>query len=169
LRSLNGSSGPLHDATITRTVTDDDVTTLLGGALRVDNGVDAFADPEVLTAIGGTPYIDAISATGLGPNDIITFRLTADLPGKATTVGTGTSADGSNDVLTWTVPMDGTTVDLASVFVQPQGRPSSTWGTIATIAFGALVLWCIAAGGFILFVANARRAKALRRRSSGYR
>ena len=65
--------------------------------------------------------------------------------------------------------MDGTTVDLASVFLHPQGRPSSTWGPIAMLAFGALVLWCIAAGGFILFVANARRAKAIRRRSNGYR
>ena len=113
--------------------------------------------------------MDAISATGLGPNDIITFRLTTDLPGTASTPGRGTSADGSNDALSWSVPMDGTTVDLSSIFVQAQGRPSSTWGTLATVAFGLLVLWCIAAGGFILFVANARRAKAIRRRGSSYR
>lgn len=169
LRSLNGGSGPLHDVSITRTVTDEEVTTVLSGVLRVDNGVDAFADTDVLNAIGGTPYIDAISATGLGPNDIISFRLTTDLPGKATSPGTGTSEDGANDSLTWSVPMDGTTVDLGSIFVQPQGRPSSVWGTIATVSFGLLVLWCLAAGGFILFVANARRAKAMRRRGAGYR
>jgi hypothetical protein len=168
LRSLNGTGGPLHDVTVTRTITKSEITTVLSGALRVDGGVDAFADPEVLAAIGGTPYADAIAATGLGPNDVITFRLTTDLPGKATTPGAGTLVDGTDDALSWSVPMDGTTVDLSSIFVQKQGRPSSTWGTIATLAFGALVVWCLLAGAFILFVANARRAKAMRRRT-GYR
>lgn len=163
LRSLNGSGGPLHDISITRTITDDEVTTVLGGALRVDGGVGAFADPDVLSAVGGVPYADAISATGLGPNDVITFRFTADLPGDATSVGGGTPVEGSNDMIAWTVPMDGTTVDLSSVFVIPQGRPSSAWGTLATIAFGALALWCLLAVGFILFVANARRQRAAMR------
>ena len=48
-------------------------------------------------------------------------------------------------------------------FVIAQGRPSSAWGTLATIAFGALALWCLLAVGFILFVANARRQRAAMR------
>lgn len=161
LRSLNGTGGPLHDVAITRTVTDKEITTAFTGALRVDGGVDAFADPAVLAAIGGTPYADNIAATGLAPNDVITFTITADLPGNATTPGVGTEANGGG--LRFSVPMDGTTVDLGSVFVQQQGRPSSGWGLIAKVAFGLLVVWLVLAAGFILFVANARRQRAMRR------
>lgn len=166
LRSLNGSSGPLRDVTITRNVTDEEVTTVLSGALRVDGGVGAFADTDVLAAVGGVPYADAIADADLTPNDAITFRLTADLPGEATSVGAGTLVDESADALTWTVPMDGTSVDLSSVFVVPQGRPASAWGTVAKVALGVLVLWCLLAGGFILFVVNARRQRAAQRRRS---
>ena len=74
--------------------------------------------------------------------------------------------DESADALTWTVPMDGTSVDLSSVFVVPQGRPASAWGTVAKVALGVLVLWCLLAGGFILFVVNARRQRAAQRRRS---
>lgn len=52
LRSLNGTGGPLRNVTITRTITKSEITTVLSGALRADGGVDAFADPEVLAAIG---------------------------------------------------------------------------------------------------------------------
>ena len=168
LRSLNGSSGPLQSVTITRSVTEKEVTTVLSGGLRVDGGVGAFADPDVLTAVGGVPYADAIAATGLGPNDVITFRLTTDLPGDATSLGTGSAVDGSNDALTWTVPMDGTAVDLSSLFVVKQGTPDSGWGTLSKIAFGALAVWVLLAGAFILFVVNARRQRAaMRSRAAG--
>ena len=48
LQSINGVGGPLHDVVLTRAVTDDDITTSLAGTLRVDGGIDAFADPDVL-------------------------------------------------------------------------------------------------------------------------
>ena len=45
------------------------------GTLRVDGGLDAFADPDVLAAIGGSPYADDIAATNLRPTDVVTFTL----------------------------------------------------------------------------------------------
>ncbi|MDO8390475.1 MAG: hypothetical protein Q7V57_08305 [Actinomycetota bacterium] len=162
LRSLNGAGGPLHEVAITQNVTDNDITTALTGVLKVDGGLDAFADPDVLAAIGGTPYLDDVTAAGLDPNSVVTFRLTADLPGKITKSGVGTTP-ATGDGLEWTVPMDGTPVDLSSVFVQAQGQASSGWGLIATIALILLVLWVIAATGFIAFVAKARRQRAMRR------
>jgi len=166
LRSMNGAGGPLHQVAITHDVTDDEITTALTGVLKVDGGLDAFADPDVLAAIGGTPYLDDIAAAGLDPANVVTFRLTADLPGKITKAGVGT-APTTGDGLEWTVPMDGTAVDLSSVFVQAQGQPSSGWGLIATVALVLLVLWVVAAIGFIAFVAKARRQRAMRR--PGYR
>ena len=167
LRSVNSTNGPLHDLTISRVVTDDDITTTMTGTLRVDGGIDAFADPDLLSVIGGTPYADNITNAGLRPADAVTFTYRVDLPGAATVsngVGSSGVATGSGDdqVLTWSVPIDGTAADLATTTVLAQGTPSSTWGTIAKIALGALVVWCLVAGAFIMFVAKARRERALR-------
>lgn len=158
LQSINGVGGPLHDVVLTRAVTDDDITTSLAGTLRVDGGIDAFADPDVLSAIGGSPYADNIAATGLRPTDVVTFTFNADLPGEPTTPATGT-ADGEQ-TLTWSVPLDGTPAELTSVSVIAQGTPSSVWGTVATIALVALVAWCVLAVAFIAFVARARKRRA---------
>ncbi len=162
LTSINGNGGPLHDVAITRAVTVDDITTALAGTLRVDGGLDAFADPDVLAAIGGSPYADNIAATNLRPTDVVTFTLTADLPGELATPSTGTTAIGEQSG-TWSVPLDGTSVDLATTAVLAQGTPSSVWGTVATIALIALIAWCVIAIAFIAFVASARKQRARQR------
>jgi heme/copper-type cytochrome/quinol oxidase subunit 2 len=95
---------------------------------------------------------------------VVTFTMTADLPGQVTTVGTATG----DPVLTWSVPLDGTTADLATTSVISEsavGESSGIWGTVATVALVALIAWCVFAIGFIAFVANARRKKARRRAS----
>jgi hypothetical protein len=168
LQSVNGTGGPLHDVALARTVAGDAVTTSLTGNVRVEGGMDAFADPEVLAAIGGSPYADDIAATGQRPADVVTFTVTADLPGDvpagaAPSSGTATAADGP---LTWTVPLDGTTADLATTTVYTGSTDdggSGIWGTVATVALVALIAWCVLAAAFIAFVAKARRDKARRR------
>ncbi len=161
LRSINGAGGPLHDVVLTRTVTDDDITTSLAGTLRVDGGIDAFADPDVLAAIGGSPYADNIAATGLRPTDVVTFTFTADLPGESATVATGSAV--GDQALAWSVPLDQTSVVLDSSFVLAQGTASSIWGTVSTIALVVFVAWCVLAVAFIAFVARARKQRAQRR------
>ena len=165
LQSINGVDGPLHGVALTRTVADGQVTTALVGSLRVDGGLNAFADPDLLAAIGGSPYADDIAATGLRPTDVVTFTFTANLPGTVASTGTGT-VESSEPVLTWSVPLDGTPADLATTSVISEsavGGSSGIWGTVATVALVALIAWCVFAIGFIAFVANARRKKARRR------
>lgn len=158
LRSINGDRGPLHDVAITRVVTKDDITTSLSGTMRVDGGLDAFADPDVLAAIGGTPYADDVAAAGLRPTDAVTVVFTADLPGDVLTTDTTAEAP-----TTWTVPLDGTAADLTTSAVLAQGESDSVWGTVADVALVALVAWCVVAVAFIAFVAAARRKRAHRR------
>ncbi len=159
LQSLNGPDGPLHDISIARTVTPDDITTTLSGTIRVANGLDAFADPDVLAAIGGSPYANDLATANLRPADVVTFTFTADLPGTPTTPASGSTGE---PTLTWSVPLDGTTADLATTTVLAQGAQSSGWSTVATIALVALIAWCVLAIGFIAFVAKARRDRARR-------
>ena len=176
LQSLNGPDGPLHDVVIGRTVTDDDITTTLSGSIRVSNGLDAFADPDVLAAIGGSPYADDLAAANLRPADVLTFTFTADLPGdpvvdpnsSAATTAAPATVDGTapeidDDVHVWTVPLDGTSADLATTSVLAQGGGGGIWGTVATVALVALIAWVLFAIGFILIVAKARRDRARRR------
>ena len=153
----------------------DDITTTLSGSIRVSNGLDAFADPDVLAAIGGSPYADDLAAANLRPADVLTFTFTADLPGDpvvdpnssaATTAAPatvdGTAPEVDDDVHVWTVPLDGTSADLATTSVLAQGG-GGIWGTVATVALVALIAWVLFAIGFILMVAKARRDRARRR------
>ncbi len=160
LQSLNGPDGPLHDVAIGRTVTDEAITTTLTGNVRVANGLDAFADPDVLAAIGGSPYADDLAAASLRPADVMTFTFSADLPGDVVTPSSGSA---STPTLTWTVPLDGTTADLATTSVLAQGSSSSVWGTVSNIVLFVLIAWVVLAVGFIAFVAKARRDRARRR------
>lgn len=163
LQSLNGPDGPLHGVVIGRTVTADDITTTLSGTLSVSNGLDAFADPDVLAAIGGSPYAADLAASNLRPADVVTFTFAADLPGTITssTVPGTTPAGQTGSV--WSVPLDGTTADIATTSVLSQGSGGGIWGIVAKVALYALIAWVVLAVAFIAFVAQARRARAQRR------
>ncbi len=172
LRSLNGADGPLHNVTVTRTATKRQVVTGLTGSLKVTNGLAAFADPDVLAAIGGSPYAKDLTALKLTPADVLTFTFTADLPGSASPGGIspggispGTVSTGSipTQSIIWNVPLDGAVTDVATTSVLDTGSNGGAWGTLATAALITLIVWVIASTGFILFVAKARRDRATRR------
>ena len=151
LQSINGVGGPMQAITITRTDSDSQITTFLTGSLRVDGQLQAFADADILTAIGGSPYAQSILDAGVSPSEAVTFTLSADLPGSP--VQSGSPAE-------WVSPIDGTTLDVAAADAVAQGD-TGIWGTVSTIALVALVGWCLIAIGFIMFVAKARRRRAL--------
>lgn len=152
MQSINGVSGPLQNITITRTDTAEQLTTFLSGSLRVDGQLQAFADADILSAIGGSPYADAILNAGVTASNAVTFTLLADLPGDAVTAGSPTQ---------WVAPLDGTTLAVAATSAIAQGSSTGIWGTVSTVALVALVGWCLVAIAFIVFVAKARRKRAL--------
>ena len=156
LQSINGVGGPMQAITITRTESDSQITTFLTGSLRVDGQLQAFADADILTAIGGSPYSQAILDAGVSPSEAVTFTLSADLPGSPEQSGSPTE---------WVSPIDGTTLDVSAANAIKQGT-TGIWGTVSSIALVALVGWCLLAIGFIMFVAKARRRRALAAASS---
>lgn len=148
LRTLNGTNGPLHDVLVQRTANADEVDTSVSGTLRVDGGLDAFADPKALTAIGGTPYAAEIAAANMKPADAVGVTLVVNLPGAKSA--------------TYTVPIDGTTVTVKHSSHLTAGA-ASNWGVLATVLLVALVAWCIGAALFVTWVARERRRRAQRR------
>jgi hypothetical protein len=159
LRSINGSGGPLHDATVTRTVDSNGTAWSLTGSLRID-GLAAFADPDVLGAIGATPYAEQVAAVSESPSQAVGVTVQLDLPGKITTA-TGTVKDGT---VTWSVPLDGTPLDLATKAVDDHST-ARLWGIAANVALIALIAWVVLAALFIAWVARQRRNRARRRAS----
>lgn len=166
LQSINGDNGPLRGVTLTRvggtaadgTPDDSDAVVTMTGQLGVTGGVDAFADAEVLSALGASPYADDLAAAGVQPSDAVTFRFDVEVPGDVTSGGTGATA--TDGVLSWTAPVDGSTLDLATTFdVSAPG--AGFWGTVSTLALVVLVLWCVAAAAFIAFVMRTRQQRRL--------
>jgi hypothetical protein len=176
LQSVNGPSGPLRGVTLVRSggVGGDglpdgsDSTVELRGQLGVEGGLDAFADPALLDAVGATPYAADLAAAGVDPADALSFRLDVSVPGDVTEGGTG--AESEDGTLRWTAPLDGSSLDLATVFAV-SGSSGSGWSTLARLALIGLVGWCVLAAGLIAAVSRARtrrlRAAAQRSRRPG--
>ena len=158
LQSINGSGGPLHGAVLTRTVRDDGTSVSLTGTLRID-GLAAFADPDVLAAVGATPYAEEVVATNASPSDAVRVTIRAALPGEITSVA-GTVTGSS---VSWIVPLDGSQLDLGSTAVDDHGT-AKIWGVAANAALIALVAWCLLAVAFISWVIRQRKRRAHHRR-----
>ena len=158
LQSINGPGGPLHNVTLRRTVDDNGTTIALAGAARID-GLAAFSDPDVLAAIGATPYAEQVAASNPNPSDAVGVTVRAALPGKLTTAS-GQVSDGA---ISWIVPLDGSQLDLATTAFDDRGT-AKVWGIAADVLLVALVAWCVIAAAFIAWVVRQRKRRALNRR-----
>lgn len=157
LQSINGSGGPLHNVVLGRTISESGTTITMTGSLRID-GLGAFADPDVLAAIGATPYAEEIAAAGQGPTQAVGVTFGASLPGKINSA-TGTIEDGN---VSWIVPLDGSQLDLATSATDDHGT-AKIWGIASSAALVGLVVWCVLAAAFITWVARQRKRRAQRR------
>ena len=164
--SLSGTDGPLRSVAFSRTVTERAVTYRVTGSGRL-NGVGAFTDPDLVAAVGATPYLDDIVAAQISPDDAVGLEFSVALPGTvdagsaaASAVSVSVSAadadaDADDRTLTWAIPADGTTVDLATTSVRSLER-GGVWPALASGALIALVVWVVAAVGAVVLVARAR-------------
>jgi hypothetical protein len=157
LQSINGAGGPLHNVEVTRQVDDGGTTVNIKGSLRID-GLAAFADPDVLAAVGATPYAEQVVASTAGPNDAVHVTVQAHLPGKLTSA-TGTVADGT---VSWLVPLDGSQLDMTTTGADDHST-QKMWGIASNAALIGLVVWCLLAAAFIAWVVRQRKRRSHRR------
>ena len=115
----------------------------------------AFADPDVLAAIGATPYAEEVAAATLSPTQAVGVTVRATFPGKITSA-TGTVKDGS---VSWLVPLDGSQLDLATNAIDDHGT-AKIWGIASNVALAALIAWCVVAATFIAWVVRQRQRRA---------
>jgi hypothetical protein len=159
LQSINGSGGPLHEVVLSRGIDERGTIVSLTGSLRID-GLAAFADPDVLAAIGATPYAEQVAASNSSPSQAVGVTVRAELPGKITSA-TGTVENGS---VSWIVPVDGSQIDLGTTATDDHGT-ARIWGVASNVALIALVGWCIVAAAFIAWVVRQRKRRVQHRSS----
>lgn len=158
LATLNGASGPFQGVVLSRLDPEGEVTFTLDGAGRVDAGLAAFADPDLLGTVGATPYAADIAEASLSPTQALSLTFTASLPGTVDST-TSTAEDGS---LTWAIPLDGTSVPFATTTTS-SGEGNDIWSIVAMVALGLLVVWVVLSAVFIGYVVYLRRQRRLRR------
>ena len=161
LRSLGP---PFNDPVIGRGQDGDSATNTAQANLGLPDGFAAFADDDLVAAVGDVPFADRLGA--VDPTTALSAVLRLTLPGEL--VAAETNAEVLDDgTLEWTIPMDGTILE-ASARSEQAPSESGVWARpVATIALVALVAWVAFMTVFIGYVAFARwrRAKAYRRRA----
>ncbi|NBR00393.1 MAG: hypothetical protein EBT97_08070 [Actinobacteria bacterium] len=65
LSQVNGGRGPLKNMVLARTGKNSNSTFTLTGTLEVNGGLEAFADDAAIKLLGGAPYEDQVSNSGL--------------------------------------------------------------------------------------------------------
>ncbi len=156
LASINGPDGPLRSMVVSRATTDKLTTVTVNGTALLNNGTQAFIDPDLLAIVGAQPFATEIATRGLNPADTIGVNLHLTLPGTITSTN-GIDTDG---VLGWTVPLIGE--PAAIVAISEQTDKGNIWARpLATGSMVALIAWCAFAVLFILAVMLARHRRQL--------
>jgi hypothetical protein len=161
LANINGPNGPLSGITVTRKRSGARTTFRLDGHLQVTGGLAAYSDANLLAAVGATPFANELANAKTPPADALGITFTAALPAKARST-TGTEQTG---VLSWTVPADGSAIDVATV--AEHRDPTNRWaGPVSTGAMIALLAWLGVSLFFIGYVLVAHYRRAPRERTN---
>lgn len=160
---LNSIGPPLRSMQAGRTTEGEQTTNAVRGTLLLDGGFEAFTDDDLTAAVGGLPFGDRFAATGLTPEEAMSFTLRVTMPGE---VISATGVEIEPQVFEWTAPLDGSQLEVAASTVQRPPEGGAWAGPLATAALVALIVWLVLSGSFIVFVliARARRARRRRRR-----
>lgn len=156
---LNSIGAPFNDMSVVRNTSGDDTTTRLSGLLGLSDGFEAFADDDLIAAVGALPFADQIEAAGATPTSAMDATISVRLPGAIDAEQTnGVRIDDSRRE--WTVPLEGGILEWRALSVQSPGD-SQWWAR--PLSIGALVLlvaWVVFMTLFIGYVVFARWQRA---------
>jgi hypothetical protein len=159
---LNSLGPPFSDMSVIRNSTGDDVTNRVGGLLGLPDGFDAFADDDLVAAVGSVPFADEIAASEATPDSAIDAVIRVGLPGLIDTEASNGNDLGDN-LLEWTVPTDGEVLDMRAASVQSPGDDRWWARPLSVVALVALVAWVSFMTIFIGYVLWARWQRSRRR------
>ena len=135
LNSLSGQFGPFRNMSVLRSDKETDSRWDLAGTLQVNGGLNAFADPALLKLIGGAPFEDRLSQSGVDIGQAVGVTFVAILPGDLVST-TGIETDRG---VQWQVSFDGSTQDVATVT-----QNTAVAATVARV-FSPILMWLLIA------------------------
>ncbi len=159
---LDSLGPPFNQMSMTTNASGDDTTVRLDGLLGLPDGFEAFADDDLITAVGAVPFQEEISAAGATPESSMAATIRATLPGEIDESRTNGTELGDGR-LEWTVPFDGTIEDWRAVAVQSPGDDRWWARPLSVITLVALVSWVTFMTFFIGYVAWVRWQRSRRR------
>ena len=139
LAQLNGAAGPLRDVKVERSGKDTNSVWTLTGALQVTGGLGAFIDETAAGLLGEAPFEGDVAAAGLELGEAVGIEFTAVLPGKVD----ATTGVAGEEGITWRVPMDGSTTDIATTVTNVDVAASVAGVATGVLRF-LLALWIAA-------------------------
>ncbi len=148
--------------------TNGDITTNQLSGRLVLSGFDAFADADLVAAVGGQPFAEQIAASGATPADSLDVTVQALLPGVIEGEQTNVEVD-ANGILVWELPADGSPALILAQSTQQPGEGQQWARPLSIAALIALVAWVGFMTIFIGYVtiARFRRARAYKHRHLG--
>ncbi len=175
LAQLSGPQGPFHGLTLTREASPTAVRLALAGEVGVEGGMAAFADPDLLAAVGGVPYADRVAAATQGGGRPLAVQLRVALPGDVRDTsgapgtlppdpGAGAAAGvaaGGEPAVAWQVPLDGSRTDVAATGVVSLER-GGAWSVLSAVALAALVAWLVLTAVAVAAIVRRRRRRPRR-------
>ena len=164
---LQSLGPPFTQMELGRGTTGDITTNQLSGRLLL-SGFEAFADADLVAAVGGQPFADQIAASGATPANSFDATLQALLPGVIESERTNVEPD-ANGILTWELPDDGSSALVMAQSTQQPGEGQRWARPLSVAALIALIAWVGFMTVFIGYVAVARfrRARAYKHRHLG--
>ena len=148
LGQLSSEFGPFKDLVLTRTGKDTDSTWNLVGKLQVNDGLKAFADPQLLTTIGASPFQATLANSGLDIGQAVGVTFNLKLPGEIKST-TGISKFGT---VQWNAAFDGSTQDLTTT-TQNTAVAATIARIFSPLLRWILILWIVGMAAFSAFVA----------------
>jgi hypothetical protein len=149
---------PFGRMALERNTQGNDTTTRLTGLLGLSNGFETFADDDLIAAVGSVPFAEQLAASGATPESSMGFVMRATLPGEIDGDETN-GTDLGEGRYEWTVPLDGTILEMRAVATQSPGSENWWARPLSVLALVALIGWVGFMSAFIAYVAWARRQR----------
>lgn len=158
---LQSLGPPFNSLEVGRGTNGDVTSNRLSGRLVLVNGFEAFADPELIAAVGALPFGDQIAASGATPDSSMSVTIRALLPGELNQEATNVERN-AGGVLEWAVPLDGSVLQWQAETTQQPGEGQEWARPLSIAALVALIAWVSFMVLFIGFVTIARWRRAHR-------
>ena len=165
---LQSLGPPFTQMEVGRGLNGDITTNQLRGRLVLVDGFNAFADADLVAAVGSQPFATQIAAAGATPEDNMSVTVRALLPGILESETTNVEPN-EGGILEWAVPLDGSTLQWQAQTTQQPGEGQRWARPLSIVALAALIGWVVFMGLFIIYVAVARsrRSRAYKHRHLG--